>query len=122
MNADGSGQRRLTDVRRTHYGVDWSPDGRKIVFDEGNPGEATSIWVMNADGAGKRQLTPLTGLIRDFGPAWSPDGKQVAFTRVFGTARDARQSVFVMAADGTGQRALSSGGKQLMPSWQARVG
>ena len=120
MRADGTRQRRLTTVRKTHYGVDWSPDGRRLVYDEGNPGEATSIWMMNADGSGKRQLTPTTGVIRDFGPAWSPDGKQIVFTRVFGTSREARQSIFVMDANGKRQHALTPGGKQVMPAWQPR--
>ena len=33
MNADGSGQRRLTRTSEWEYVHSWSPDGRKLVFD-----------------------------------------------------------------------------------------
>jgi Tol biopolymer transport system component len=56
MNADGSGQQRLT--RRS--GDDWapafSPDGARIAFTQ-LPG---TIWTMNADGTGLRKLTAGT--------------------------------------------------------------
>jgi TolB protein len=34
----------------------WSPDGSKIVFTRTQPGDG-GLWVMNADGSGKRRLT-----------------------------------------------------------------
>ena len=56
MNADGSGQKRLT--RRA--GDDWyprfSPDGARISFTQ-LPG---TIWTMNADGTGLKKLTSGT--------------------------------------------------------------
>jgi hypothetical protein len=56
MNADGSGQRRLTGNADPNAGQAWSPDGRKIAFLR--PGGRTSeLYVMNADGSGQRRLT-----------------------------------------------------------------
>jgi Tol biopolymer transport system component len=56
MNADGTGQKRLT--RRP--GDDWAPhfsrDGKRIAFTQ-LPG---TIWTMNADGTGLRRLTAGT--------------------------------------------------------------
>jgi Tol biopolymer transport system component len=52
----------------------WSADGRQIVFyvHQGNPDSAEpGIWVMNADGNGRRWMS--TGR----GPRWSPDGKRL---------------------------------------------
>ena len=110
MNADGSGQRRLTRNTSADIFPPWSPDGRKIAFDGGGP-----IHVMNADGSGKRLLTRNGG-----GPGprvWSPDGRKIAFT---GGDRNG-WDVYVMNADGSGQRNLTRrpvdyGGNGIGPS------
>jgi len=53
MNADGSGQRRLSQ----DYGDRpvWSPDGRYILYTAGD------LYVMRADGSGVTRL-PISGL------------------------------------------------------------
>lgn len=76
MNADGSGEQRLTRGGGSQPG--WSPDGRKIVFVRQSRSprgqEARSdIFVMNADGTGQRNLTrtPDVGR-RESHAVWSP--------------------------------------------------
>ena len=72
MNADGSGQRRLT-----HGGSQprWSPDGRQIAFVTKRDGD-TDIYVMNADGSRQRNLTRTPGGgRRESLPVWSPAQK-----------------------------------------------
>jgi TolB protein len=117
INADGAGQRRLThNAVRDSYPV-WSPDGRRIAFERN-----WQLYVMNADGSGQRPLTRRGA--HNFNPAWSPDGKRIAFER----GRRQRDyvscsycaglrglAVFVMNADGSGQRKLTQGGSQ--PDW-----
>ena len=57
------------------------------------------IWVMNADGSGKTQLT-FDG-VRSRVPTWSPDGERIAFGR--------SGDLWVMDADGSDQQQLTSG-------------
>jgi len=65
MNADGSGQRRLTRFRerprrsRSEWPAAeprWSPDGSSIAFRSARDGN-WEIYVMNADGAAQRNLS-----------------------------------------------------------------
>jgi TolB protein len=119
VNADGSGQQR--NVTR-QWGLDnlpvWSPDGKKIAFVSGRdgcgPGSGNGeIYVMNADGRGLRRLT-RNGLA-DALPMWSPNGTRIAFLRFSvppacgGWGTDPGPNVWVMNADGSGQRRLARG-------------
>ena len=98
MNADGSGERRLTSRPGAAFADAWSPDGRKIAFTVRSSGYI-GIYVMNADGSGQRKLTRAS----TFGPSWSPDGRKFAFSRV----RAGNSEVFVMNADGSAKRRLT---------------
>jgi Tol biopolymer transport system component len=79
MNADGSGQRRLTprgsDLRAGLDDQDrrpsWSPDGRRIAFVSERDGN-NEVYVMNADGSGQRNLTRTRGWHERW-LAWSPE-------------------------------------------------
>jgi Tol biopolymer transport system component len=110
VNADGSGERRLTDLP----GVDatraaWSPDGTQISF-VAYDGEQWDLWVVNADGGGLLKLTPRD---RDDGPAvWAPDGSLLAFTasQVTGDGDNTgTYDVYTIRPDGEGERRITSG-------------
>lgn len=82
LNADGSGQVRLTDGA-FDLAPTWSPDGQRIAFVRGYyDTESDSltnrrIWVMKADGSDPRRLTRSRRA--EWGPQWSPDGAQIVF-------------------------------------------
>jgi predicted Ser/Thr protein kinase len=57
----------------------WSPDGSKIAFSApGSGSNGVDIWVMDADGTGRENLTNHAS--DEFEPVWSPDGKTIVFT------------------------------------------
>jgi TolB protein len=76
-------------------------------------GESGDLCVVRSDGSGLRRLAHGSGhsLIRG-GVAWSPDGSRIAFVR--GQAFD-RAGVWVMDADGSGQRLVTRSEKALGP-------
>jgi tetratricopeptide (TPR) repeat protein len=97
MNADGSGQRRLTHDKASDNAPRFSRDGSQIAFSSQREG-GFDIFVMNADGTDQRRLTDFTR--RGLGavnPDWSPDGKRVLFR-----SRLKNLDVYVIGLDGTG--------------------
>jgi TolB protein len=98
---------------------DWRPDGRMLAFDTteacyGRPhrGRRTAVLVGPVNGKHGRVLARNAS-----DPAWSPDGRQIAFVRLVG--RHNNPEIFVMNADGSRQRRLTSyPGWDLAPDWQ----
>ena len=76
MRADGSGTRRLTSTKTDDENPTWSPDGSRIAFERGLPGD---IYVTNADGTHPRRV--VADFADDGDPAWSPDGHWIAYSR-----------------------------------------
>ena len=107
-------------------GVDTGPvfsrDGTRLAFRRGNP-SASSVWVVNVDGTQLRQL-PSDRIVAELGagpsPAaameWAPDGRSI----VVSTARDGVRGITILAADGSGARAvpLPSGMRAEGPTWR----
>jgi serine/threonine protein kinase/Tol biopolymer transport system component len=94
VNADGTDLTQLTNMDNGACQPSWAPDGTRLVFISPCLGRGeifetiyneSSLYIINADGTGLKQLTPSPG--SDFEPAWSPDGKQIAFTSVRGGFR-----------------------------------
>ena len=77
MNADGSGQTRLTFNVLFDGNPTWSPDSQRIAFQSRGDGDH-EIFVVNVDGSGLTKLTDNE--YADVFPAWSPDGQLIAFS------------------------------------------
>ncbi|MFC1716170.1 TolB family protein [Candidatus Poribacteria bacterium] len=113
MNAEGQDIRRLTysDIGSFVSSFpSWSPDGKRIAFRSYQDGNY-EIYVMDADGSEQKRLTNS----RPYNdhPFWSPDGKKIAFIAVRdGNATqltsDERREIYVMNADGSEQKNLTT--------------
>ncbi len=78
MNADGSGQKRLTHSPGYDGGPFFSPDGERIIwrrFEEN--GAIADVFTMSLDGTDVRKLTSFAAM--SWAPFYHPSGKYVAF-------------------------------------------
>lgn len=106
-NPDGTSGRNLTPDRASDADPDWSPDGRRVVYASmpsrcQGPACHQDLYAIDRDGHNRVRLTNTPQDEHD--PDWSPDGTRIAYTR---WDQD-RPSVWVMAADGSGQRPLAN--------------
>ncbi|MDA0768622.1 MAG: DPP IV N-terminal domain-containing protein [Chloroflexi bacterium] len=111
MNADGSGQVRITETDEAEFSPTWSPDGRKLLFVSERDGNA-EIYVSDARGTDVQRLTQNGA--KDVQPVWSPDGNQIAFVSYL----DGDADIVVMNTDGSNQSRLTNNSDQdIQPSW-----
>ena len=119
MNVDGTDVRRLTSTPGYDGGPFFSPDGSKIVYRAWHPTDSADlasyrellgrnmirpnrmeIWIMNADGSGKRQITQLGGA--NFAPFFTPDGQRIIFSSNHQNPRSRNFDLFLIDLDGNG--------------------
>ena len=97
MNADGTGQTKLTKGKMRGSWPTWSPDGTQIAFSRAlPPADGGGIYVMDADGSGLRRVTSGDA------PRWAPNGA-IYF------AKGAPSDVFRINPDGNGLRRVTKG-------------
>lgn len=95
VNPDGSDPVRVVEIPWETGGIDWSPDGRRLVYGRGD------LFVLDLEtGVSTRIAGPEA-----FGPSWSPDGSRIAF------ATDSRgdDAIVVVDADGTNRHVVLDG-------------
>ncbi len=125
MDINGKNVKRLTDELGYNGGAFFSPDGKQIVYRAFYPKTEAEIarykellakdmiepavfeiWVMNADGSNKRQVTDLSSA--SFAPFFTPDGKGIIFSsdhfdvKTPGARRQPNFDLVVVNVDGTG--------------------
>ena len=124
----GSGKvRQLTQGAGYEHSIDWSPDGKQILYAAEHGPDADRFFnydlftVSPADGA-IHQLTATEGV--EYYPRWSPDGQLIAFaaTKRGLTDRETNMEdthVWVMNADGSNRREIGAAidNRQGAPEW-----
>ncbi len=84
INPDGTGLVQLTHVNtdREQWTGDpaWSPDGSHIAY-EASKGSEVRLWIMDADGGHKYQVSHGRPNTFDLLPVYTPDGQRLVFQR-----------------------------------------
>jgi TolB protein len=118
IHPDGSGIHVVPGVIAADN-LDWSPDGSKLVYDAIGVDGRPDIYVSDADGTHRRNLTRSPG--KEAMPAWSPDGSQILyglFRLVGGVIRN-HADLYIMNTDGSQQMPLVRGAPgKYAPDWQ----
>jgi dipeptidyl aminopeptidase/acylaminoacyl peptidase len=73
MPVSGGDATQLTKTKGSEYGLQFTPDGKRMGYMHGG-----QWWEANIDGTNPKQITSLAGGISDL--KYSPDGKKVAYT------------------------------------------
>jgi Tol biopolymer transport system component len=80
MRSDGAAARKIVDYpMRTYGGVDWTPDGKTLIY-SALSGTRMQLFAIPAAGGIPRRLTSATEHLLH--PQVSPDGRWIAATRL----------------------------------------
>jgi TolB protein len=135
MASDGSALRRLTHEEGYDGGAFFSADGKQIVYRAHHPADAPSladyrgllakelirpttleIFIMNADGSGKRQVTQNGKA--NFCPFFHPDGRRIIFASNLDDPQGRLFELYLIRTDGTGlERVTHSPSFDGFPMW-----
>ena len=111
-NADGSGERVMTQSGSLDYNPSWSPKGDWIVFTSERAGSA-DLYRIDPDGAGLERLTDNPAY--DDQGAFSPDGRKVVFVS---TRAAGRANLWILdVATRNATRLTTGDGGDFRPSW-----
>jgi TolB protein len=69
-NADGTGERRLTNTSEEEYGPSWSPDGSLIAFTRYSVDGTEREWVTVVRSDSGEEYAPIRGPHSAFDPSW----------------------------------------------------
>lgn len=108
QKADGSGLTTLIATPANETYPVWSPDGQRLAFQSDAAGNSD---IYASGPGGITQLTQNGAY--DGEPTWSPDGSRIAFV----SERSMNRELWVMNADGSNPRQLTTNAKAATPAW-----
>jgi Tol biopolymer transport system component/DNA-binding winged helix-turn-helix (wHTH) protein len=98
---------RITTGGGNYEGLAWTPDGRLLYSSDTNG--YWNIFLMNADGKGKQQLT--YGIYDNLMPSMSPDGRYIFFT----SNRNGAANIWRIDKDGSNPKQITFGADDIAP-------
>lgn len=124
MDANGKHVKQLTNELGYDGGPFWSYDGKQIVYRAYHPQTekekadyiallkqnlirptVLDIWVMNANGSNKRQVTHLNKA--SFAPYFFPDGKRIIFSSNVADPKGRDFDLYLINTDGSGMERIT---------------
>lgn len=87
-NIDGTDSVRLTKTAKSEGGAAWIENGEKIAFLYADEAGVPQLWVMNADGSGRKCVSSLENGVEGF--KFSPDSKKVMLVSSVKYSREAK--------------------------------
>ena len=118
VGVDGTGLRQLTSLAIHPGDPDWSPDGKRIVFEAYPNGPYADVYVIGANGHNLRNLTRDPGGQAD--PSWSPDGTRILFLDNRFVRGKGRTGLATMRPDGSRRSFISSDNIEAhQPDWES---
>ncbi len=116
ISANGKTVRRLTPRRLDAGNPDWSPNGKRIVFNSFYEGQSESeLYTIRPDGTGMHRILKEKKNNYAFDPVFSPDGGRIAFVH---TSRKTLPHIWSIGADGKRLRQETHGNLvDLEPDW-----
>ena len=99
MDTDRNNVQQITDLYAFASRPKWSPDGARIAFDadfdKGGQGKPRQVYIINADGSHRWQVSSASGKNKVILHGWSPDGQHILYTETVDGRFD---DVFLMVA------------------------
>src|SRR5208282_2295654 len=108
----GAGEpKQLTHDAMEHFGADWLPDGKRMIYNAGPPGHASRVYVASIEGGEAHAITPEG--VTSVSHSVSPDGK-------FVLVRDRDRKPMIYPIDGGEPRPVTPPeGSGLIERWSA---
>jgi eukaryotic-like serine/threonine-protein kinase len=114
--SDGSDRHQLTFPPMEVGQPRWSPDGKKIAFEGGEPGRVRKIYIISAEGGNPEQVTQSDK--DDIDPSWSPNGDSIVFGGSYQLVTTSKQHpIQILNLKNSELTTLADSGRYFSPRW-----
>lgn len=112
MNEDGSNPHQVTHLTPEEGRAQmpaWHPDSHQLAFqaNANSPKGKSTLWLVNLQTTGAREIAPHTEAFLDETPSWFSDGRRVAFQ----SNRSGRMEIWTVNTDGSNLQQVTGPGR-----------